>query len=354
MRSSVTVLAPAKLNLALDVVGLLPNGYHNLDMTMQAITLYERVMLRRSAGLSLRLPGSLVQPNDKNTAIKAALAFFDYTGLLAGVDMTIYKRVPVRAGMAGGSADAAGVLVGLNELYGAHLSMSELCAIGAGIGADVPFALLGGTCRVRGVGDLMKALPPCPDCRFVVAMPSVGVSTPEAFARYDTMGSPVHPDCEAQEQAIRDCNLAGVCAAGGNALEHCSGAVETPAICKTLREHGAVMAQMTGSGAAVFGIFDDENDKINLSLDDVGGELLIVSQFTLYGNCRKGRRPEFLSAARPEIAIPMYEKFVEICREKGYHVETGEFGAYMEVESLNDGPFTLIVDSADLDAPKKQ
>ncbi len=79
-----------------------------------------------------------------------------------------------------------------------------------------------------------------------------------------------------------------------------------------------------------------------------------VSQFTLYGNCRKGRRPEFLSAARPEVAIPMYEKFVAICREKGYHVETGEFGAYMEVESLNDGPFTLIVDSADLDAPKKQ
>ena len=101
-------------------------------------------------------------------------------------------------------------------------------------------------------------------------------------------------------------------------------------------------------------IFTDENDKMNLGLDAVGGEVLVVSQFTLYGNCRKGRRPEFLSAARPEIAIPMYEKFVEICREKGYHVETGEFGAYMEVESLNDGPFTLIVDSADLDAPKKQ
>ena len=256
---SVTVLAPAKLNLSLDVVGTLPNGYHDLDMVMQTIDLYEKITLRRSNDLSLTLPGSFVPVNDKNTAVKAALAFFDYTGLLAGVDMTIYKRVPVRAGMAGGSADAAGVLVGLNELYGAHLSMSELCAIGAGIGADVPFALLGGTCRVRGVGDLMKALPPCPDCRFVVAMPSVGVSTPEAFARYDMMGSPVHPDCEAQEQAIRDCNLAGVCAAGGNALEHCSGAVETPAICKTLREHGAVMAQMTGSGAAVFGIFDDEN-----------------------------------------------------------------------------------------------
>ena len=91
----VTVLAPAKLNLALDVVGLLPGGYHDLDMTMQAITLYERVVLRRSPYLDLRLPGSLVVPNNKNTAIKAALAFFDYTGLLAGVDITIYKNTPV-------------------------------------------------------------------------------------------------------------------------------------------------------------------------------------------------------------------------------------------------------------------
>lgn len=95
-------------------------------------------------------------------------------------------------------------------------------------------------------------------------------------------------------------------------------------------------------------IFDDENDKINLSLDDVGGEILVISQFTLYGNCRKGRRPEFLNAARPEVAIPLYEQFVTLCREKGYHVETGEFGAHMEVESINDGPFTLVVDTADL------
>ena len=95
-------------------------------------------------------------------------------------------------------------------------------------------------------------------------------------------------------------------------------------------------------------IFDDENDKINLSLDDVGGEILFISQFTLYGNCRKGRRPEFLSAARPETAIPLYEKFVELCREKVYHVETGAFGAHMEVESVNNGPFTLVVDTADL------
>ena len=254
----VTVLAPAKLNLALDVVGLLPNGYHDLDMTMQAITLYERVVLRRSPYLNLRLPGSLVAPNNNNTAIKAALAFFHYTGLLAGVDITIYKNTPVRAGMAGGSADAAAVLVGLNELYGARLSMSELCALGASIGADVPFALMGGTCRVQGVGDVMKALPPCPDCWFTVVMPDYGVSTPEAFAAYDKVGSSTHPDCEAQEKAIRAGDLAGVCAAAGNALEECSGARDNEAIKTALKENGAVTALMTGSGAAVFGIFESE------------------------------------------------------------------------------------------------
>lgn len=255
---SVTVLAPAKLNLSLDVVGTLPNGYHALDMVMQSIDLFEKLTLTRSEGLTLTLPGSFVPANDKNTAIKAALAFFQYTGLLAGVDITIQKRVPVRAGMAGGSADAAGVLVGLNALYGAKLSMSELCAIGAAIGADVPFALMGGTCRVQGVGDLLKALPPVPDCWFTVVMPDYGVSTPEAFAAYDTVGSSIHPDCEAQEAAIRAGDLDAVCAAAGNALEECSGAKDNEKIKALLRAHGAVTALMTGSGAAVFGLFDGE------------------------------------------------------------------------------------------------
>ena len=99
-------------------------------------------------------------------------------------------------------------------------------------------------------------------------------------------------------------------------------------------------------------LFEDAEGKINLSLDEVGGEIMIVSQFTLYGNCRKGRRPEFLNSARPETAIPLYEKFVSLVRAKGYHVETGEFGADMAVDSINDGPFTLIVDTRDLEAPK--
>ena len=95
-------------------------------------------------------------------------------------------------------------------------------------------------------------------------------------------------------------------------------------------------------------IFEDENGKMNRSLEDVGGQVLVVSQFTLYGNCKKGRRPEFLAAARPEIAIPLYEKFIALCRDKGFHTETGEFGAEMLVESVNDGPVTLIVDTDQL------
>ena len=95
-------------------------------------------------------------------------------------------------------------------------------------------------------------------------------------------------------------------------------------------------------------IFEDENGKMNRGLDEVKGELLVVSQFTLYGNCKKGRRPEFLAAARPDVAIPLYEKFVELCRAKVFHTETGEFGAYMQVDSLNDGPLTLVVDTDQL------
>ena len=236
----VTVLAPAKLNLTLDVTGLLPGGYHALDMIMQTITLHERVVLRKSRDLILRLPGSRVPANEKNTAYKAALAFFHYTGLLAGVEIEIHKATPVRAGMAGGSADAAAVLVGMNELYGAKLSITELCAIGATIGADVPFAILGGTCRVQGIGDILKPLPPCPDCWFVVVMPSVGVSTPEAFARYDEVGSSVHPDSAAAEAAVKEGDLNALCAACGNALEECSGAKETPAIKRLLDDNGAL------------------------------------------------------------------------------------------------------------------
>ena len=206
----VTVLAPAKLNLALDVVGLLPNGYHNLDMTMQAITLYERVVLRRSR----TEPDPAGQPGGRQ---RFQHGHQGGAGLLplhrpAGGCRDHHLQECAGACRYGGRQRRCRRCAGGPErLYGAKLSMSELCALGAKIGADVPFALMGGTCRVQGVGDVMKALPPCPDCWFTVVMPDYGVSTPEAFAAYDKVGSSTHPDCEAQEKAIRAGDLAGVC-----------------------------------------------------------------------------------------------------------------------------------------------
>lgn len=256
---SVTVLAPAKLNLTLDILGTREDGYHTLDMIMQTVTLRERVTVRKSSGLYLSLPGSRVPANEHNTAYKAALAFFHETGLLAGAAITIEKRVPVRAGMAGGSADAAAVLVGLNELYGAKLSTRELCSIGAQIGADVPFSILGGTARVTGVGEILQPLRRCPPCWFTVCMPAGGISTPQAYARYDELGTDEHPDSAAAAEAIARGDLNALCETMGNALEYSSASPDTKPICEVLREYGACKAMMTGSGAAVFGVFRGEN-----------------------------------------------------------------------------------------------
>ncbi len=256
--TKVTVRAPAKLNLLLDVLGCTPDGYHTLDMIMQAVDVWETVEVSRSGGYSLRLPGSRVPPNDKNTATRAAEAFFQETGLLAGADITLHKQVPTRAGMAGGSADAAGVLVALNELYGARLSLEELCAIGLAAGADVPFALMGGTARVGGIGEELRPLPALPPCWFAIAMPAAGVSTPAAFARYDEVGTSCHPNLAAAEAAIRAGDLAALAGCMGNALEQAAGAPQTPALRALLDQHGALASAMTGSGAAVFGLFMQE------------------------------------------------------------------------------------------------
>lgn len=254
----VTVHAPAKLNLALDITGLAENGYHLVDMLMQAIGLYERVEISKSTGFSLRCPGSHVTTGPGNTAAKAAQVFFYETGLLAGADITIHKAVPMRAGMAGGSADAAAVLVGLNELYGAHLGLQELCRLGAQVGADVPFAILGGTARVTGIGEILRPLPPLPPCWFAIAMPKGGVSTPVAYKLYDELGSPVHPNMEAVEEAVCKGSLAALAPHMQNALQHANGGEITPKICVVLQNSGALASMMTGSGAAVFGLFEAE------------------------------------------------------------------------------------------------
>ncbi len=255
----VVVRAPAKLNLALAVTGLTDGGYHLVDMIMQAVDVWETVEVVKSMGYSLRLPNSLIPATDKNTATKAAKIFFEQTGLLAGADITIHKKVPTRAGMAGGSADAAAVLVGLNELYGARLSLDEMCEMGVQVGADVPFSLLGGTARVFGIGEKMTALDAIPECYFAIAMPKGGVSTPLAYKRFDEMGSPFTPDIEAACDAIKAGSLKALCIHMQNMLEPSNGDDTTVALRKIMDDEGAIASMMTGSGAAVFGMFETKN-----------------------------------------------------------------------------------------------
>lgn len=252
---TVSVIAPAKLNLALDIKGVLADGYHEMDMIMQAINLFDNVVLRKSNLLRVFLPNSSVPANKFNTAYKAALEFFDYTGLLAGVDITIYKQIPVRAGMAGGSADAAAVLVGLNTLYEAHLTQEQLCKIGAKIGADVPFSIVGGTARAQGIGEKLQPLTALVPCHICVCMPPKGISTKEAFARFDQFGAQRHPNCDAAVNALTQGNLTALCHNMYNVLQECSESEYNDELCKALMQLGAKTALMTGSGAAVFGVF---------------------------------------------------------------------------------------------------
>ena len=256
--NGITLRAPAKLNLSLDITGVRPDGYHTMDMLMQAVSLYERVTVRRSGILRVTTNGALLPLGEKNTVWKAAVAFLQEVGLLAGAEIHLQKRTPVRAGMGGGSADAAAALVGLNLLYGAKLPLATLCRIGETIGADVPFALLGGTARVRGVGEELLPLPPLQGCVFVVCMPGYGISTPQAFAAYDKVGASQRPGTNAAEAALRAGSVPQLLPHLANALQKASAGKDTETICRLLRDAGAGAALMTGSGAATYGIFTDE------------------------------------------------------------------------------------------------
>ena len=254
----ISVIAPAKLNLSLDVTGLNENNYHTLDMVMQTVSVYERLTITKKAeGISLSSNAKYIPTGEKNVAYKAAQVFFERTGTDGGCEIYIKKSVPIKAGMAGGSADAAGVLVGLNELYGTGLSTQQLREIGSHIGSDVPFMVIGGTKRVQGVGDIILPAPTLPRCRFVVCMPSKGVSTPVAFSNYDTLGHKTIVQTDRLIDAIQKEDVTLMASLMANDLEEAAGSPDTPLIRKALIELGALGSIMTGSGAAVFGVFSD-------------------------------------------------------------------------------------------------
>lgn len=254
----VKVIAPAKLNLSLEITGVDEKGYHLLDMMMQTVSVFEHITLTPQDDISMSSNARYIPTDSKNVAVKAAEKFFEYTGVKGGVHIHIKKTVPIKAGMAGGSADAAGVIVGLDHMYSTKLTLEQMCEVGLKCGSDIPFMIHGGTKRIQGTGDIILPAPQMPDCYFVICMPTSGVSTPQAYANFDAMGVKADVDNEKLIQAIKANDLEGIAKYMANDLELAAGSEYTRPIKEALIGLGAVGSMMTGSGAAVYGIFDSE------------------------------------------------------------------------------------------------
>ena len=253
--------AHAKINLSLDILGRREDGYHDLSMVMLSVSLCDELTLTLTPpGVSFACSDPSVPDGESNTACRAASLFLHHTGLAkrTGVRITLDKRIPSQAGLGGGSADAAAVLHGLNELTGAALSRQELLSLGLRVGPDVPFCLEGGIRLVGGVGETLSPAPPMISCFLVISKPPVGVSTPDAFRRADARTDGGHDYTGAVLRALETEDLASLGAAIGNDFEDVTRLPEVERIKSLLLEAGAAGARMTGSGPAVFGLFADE------------------------------------------------------------------------------------------------
>lgn len=255
MMDSVTAKAYAKINLSLDIKGVLPNGYHELDMIMQTVTLFDTVHVSKSGSISVKCGRGI--PNGRNNICwRAAESFFKAAEINGGADIKIEKKIPSQAGLGGGSADAAAVLRALNEIYRTGFSTEKLCAIGAEVGADVPFCIKQGTCTARGIGEKLYKINCACDYIVLIAKPDCGVSTAGAFARYDDAGAYRRPDNEALKAALEtgDSNAVGklLC----NVFEELIMPEQSQRIKQDIIKAGALGSCMTGSGSAVYGIFE--------------------------------------------------------------------------------------------------
>lgn len=252
----ITLQTPAKINLSLDITGRRADGYHELASVFQAISIFDVVTISKSntPGISLSCNLKYIPCSPKNIAYKAAAAFLQATGRTADLHIHIEKHIPTQAGMGGGSSDGAAVLFGLNRLLDCKLSLQELSAIAATLGADVPFFLLGGTAFAEGIGEQLTPLKPLRNLPLIVAKGNAGISTPEAYARIDGLEHPQHPDTNAVKKAIETANLPLLFRSCGNLFEQVTQLPDVE-LCKDIMlAHGAACAMMTGSGAAVFGL----------------------------------------------------------------------------------------------------
>lgn len=254
--------AHAKINLALDICGLRDDGYHNVHMIMQSIELCDTIELEKTnGGIELCGSGVSVPYDETNLAHRAAALFFSESEISGGVRINIFKRIPVCAGLGGGSADAAGVLCGLNDLYGKPLDTQRLMKIGAKLGADIPFCILGGTAVAEGIGDILTPVAKFGEYSTVIVKPPVGVSTAWAYGALAENADDNHPDISAAVSAIERGSFDDFCPNCQNVFEKSvfERYPQIGDIKQKLLSLGADCAAMSGSGAAVFGIFKDES-----------------------------------------------------------------------------------------------
>lgn len=265
----------AKINLGLDVVRRLPNGYHEVRMIMQTVGICDVLTFQKAAsGIRLTVDHEELPKDGNNLICKAAKLLLDTAGIEGGVNITLKKHIPIAAGMAGGSTDAAAALLGINELYEIGYDTDKLKELGVKIGADVPYCIQGGTALAEGIGEVLSTLPNPPACHLVIAKPDINVSTKFVYENLKANELESHPDIDGMIEGLKESNLKMITDRLANVLE----TVTIPAypiideIKKTMLKAGAEGALMSGSGPTVFGIFTEleKAEKASQELEDAG------------------------------------------------------------------------------------
>ena len=258
----IRINAMAKINLGLDVLRRRENGYHDVKMIMQTVNIYDTLgfVKKDEPGIVVKVDAMELPTDENNLIYKAAKLLYDKCEMEKGVEITLTKRIPIAAGMAGGSTDAAAALVGINRLFELGFSMDELKQMGVKIGADVPYCIEGGTALSEGIGEILTKLPDAPDCFVVVAKPEISVSTKYVYENLHANELKYHPDIDGMTEAIRQGDLDGVCKRMENVLETVT-ETKYPVISQIkqlLKDAGAENSLMSGSGPTVFAIFKEE------------------------------------------------------------------------------------------------
>ena len=264
---TLTRKAYAKINLGLDVLRRREDGYHEVKMIMQTVDIYDVLtFVKAPAGVfRLSVDSAQIPDDDNNLVLKAARLLFATAGIDAGVEVTLQKNIPVAAGMAGGSTDAAATLIGLNALYDLRFTTEQLQEIGVKLGADIPYCIMGGTALSQGIGEILRPLPAPPRAHLVIAKPDLMISTKYVYENLHANSLKVHPNIDGMIEALSNRDLIKMCSLMGNVLETVT-EKENPIITQIkdlMKEQGATGALMSGSGPTVFGIFTEEEKARN-------------------------------------------------------------------------------------------